>query len=174
VAASRTPVAGVAEAGVPDFAHIYLIVMENHEYGSIVGNGDAPYLNGLIHDSGLATNFHAVGHPSEPNYLALFAGSTFGIGDDGVHDLPDPNLADQLEAHGRTWAVYAQDLPGRCSTVAAARGGVDLIGQLHRHLGNVALRSDHRPLGLRSGRGELRADRAEHDQRHARRDRGPG
>jgi len=113
---------------VPRFGHIYLVVMENKEYGSIVGSSHAPYLNSLIRRYGLATNFHAVSHPSEPNYLALFAGSTFGIHDDGVHNLSARNLADQLEAHGRTWRVYAQDLPARCSTVATALGGVDLIG----------------------------------------------
>jgi hypothetical protein len=117
-----------AAAAVPSFRHIYLIVMENHEYGSIVGNPHAPYLNSLIHRYGLATNYHAVSHPSEPNYLALFAGSTFGIRDDGIHNLTSRDLADQLAAHGRTWHVYAQDVPSRCFMSAAARGGVDLLG----------------------------------------------
>ena len=102
--------------------------MENHEYGSIVGSSHAPYINSLIRRYGLATNDHAITHPSEPNYLALFAGSTFGIRDDGVHNLGARNLADQLAAHGRTWHVYAQDLPSRCFLGTAARGGVDLAG----------------------------------------------
>jgi phosphatidylinositol-3-phosphatase len=118
-----------AAAAVPPFQHIYLIVLENHEYGSIVGSSSAPYLNSLIRRYGLATNFHAVTHPSLPNYLALFGGSTFGIRDDRVHNITARNLADQLEAHGRSWRVYAQDLPSRCSTVAAAYGGVDLVGR---------------------------------------------
>jgi len=113
---------------VPAFTHIYLIVMENHEYGSIVGSSHAPYLNSLIRRYGLATNYHAVSHPSEPNYLALFAGSTFGIRDDGTHNLTARNLADQLAAQGRTWHVYAQDEPNGCFTGGSARGGVDLVG----------------------------------------------
>lgn len=117
-----------AATSVPHFRHIYLIVMENREYGAIVGSRQAPYINALIRRYGLATNYRAVTHPSEPNYLALWAGSTFGIHDDGVHDLRATTLADQLEAHGRTWRVYAQDYPGRCSTAAVARGGVDLVG----------------------------------------------
>jgi hypothetical protein len=117
-----------AAAALPSFSHIYMIVMENHEYGSIVGSSRAPFLNGLIRRYGLATNYHAVSHPSEPNYLALFAGSTFGIRDDGIHNLVGRDLADQLAAHGRTWHVYAQDLPSRCFTGASARGGVDLVG----------------------------------------------
>jgi acid phosphatase len=114
---------------VPAFRHIYLIVMENHEYGSIVGSSRAPYLNSLIRRYGLATNYHAVTHPSEPNYLALFAGSTFSIRDDGIHTIAARNLADQLEAHSRTWHVYAQDLPARCSRASAAYGGIDLVGR---------------------------------------------
>jgi acid phosphatase len=127
-AVAGAPVAAAAAAAVPSFRHIYLIVMENHEYGSIVGSSRAPFLNSLIRRYGLATNYHAVTHPSEPNYFALFAGSTFSIHDDGVHTIAARNLADQLEAHGRTWHVYAQDLPARCSRVSAAYGGVDLVG----------------------------------------------
>lgn len=117
-----------AAAALPSFSHIYVIVMENHEYGSIVGNSQAPYVNSLIRRYGLATNYHAVSHPSEPNYLALFAGSTFGIRDDAIHNLTGRNLADQLAEHGRTWHVYAQDLPSPCYAGAAAHGSVDLLG----------------------------------------------
>src|SRR5207249_5669508 len=115
-------------AAVPSFSHIYVIVMENHEYGSIVGNARAPYVNWLIRHYGLATNYHAVTHPSLPNYLALFAGSTFGIRDDRIHNLSARNLADQLAAHGKTWRVYAQDLPRRCYVGSSASAGVDLVG----------------------------------------------
>jgi hypothetical protein len=76
----------------------------------------------------LATNYHAVAHPSEPNYLALFAGSTFGVHDDGVYNLGGRNLADQLAARGRSWHVYAQDLPSPCFPGATSHGGVDLVG----------------------------------------------
>jgi acid phosphatase len=120
--------AGSTALAVPDFSHIYVIVMENHEYGSIVGSAKAPYINALIRHNGLSTNYTAVAHPSEPNYLALWAGSTFGILDDGIHNLSARNLADQLAAHGKTWHVYAQDVPRTCSTVSAAYGGVDLVG----------------------------------------------
>lgn len=102
--------------------------MENHESDAIVGSPRAPFINSLIGRYGLATEYTAVAHPSEPNYLALFAGSTFGVHDDGAYDLVGTNLADQLEAHGRTWHVYAQDLPGQCSRATSADGPVDLVG----------------------------------------------
>jgi len=72
---------------VPAFTHIYVIVMENKEFGSVVGSTRAPYINFLIRHYGLATNYTAVAHPSEPNYLALWGGSTFGVSDDGVHNI---------------------------------------------------------------------------------------
>ncbi|MGH9418713.1 MAG: alkaline phosphatase family protein, partial [Thermoanaerobaculia bacterium] len=113
---------------VPAFEHVYLIVMENHEYGTIVGNTNAPYLNSLIATYGLAANYDAIGHPSEPNYVALFAGSTLGVTTDGRYDLTAPNVADQLEAAGKSWHVYEQDYPGQCLTGSSAKGGVDLVG----------------------------------------------
>lgn len=125
---SSSAVPAAASSGIPAFDHIYLIVMENHEFGAIVGNPDAPYINGLIRRYGLATRMTAVAHPSQPNYLALFAGSTFGIRDDGVHHLGGKNLVDQLEAHDRTWRVYAQNVPARCSQIFGAQGPVDLAG----------------------------------------------
>ncbi len=129
VAALAMPMAAEARTRpVPAFDHIYVIVLENHSYASIVGNPNAPYLNRLIDRHGLAKRYYGVAHPSQPNYLALFAGSTFGIRDDGVHDLSRTNLADQLASHGRSWHVYAQGLPSTCATVAKAWSGVDLVG----------------------------------------------
>jgi hypothetical protein len=124
------PVAGTANAAsrLPALDHVYLIVMENRAYGAIVGNPDASYINSLISDYGLATNYDAVSHPSQPNYLALFGGSTFGVRNDGIHNLARTNLADQLRRAGLSWHVYAQDYPGHCSTAGYVRGGTDLIG----------------------------------------------
>jgi hypothetical protein len=124
------PAAGAATAAgrLPAFDHVYLIVMENREYGSIVGSPNAPYINSLIGTYGLATNYDAVSHPSEPNYLALFGGSTFGVTNDGIYNLARSNLAKQLWSAGLSWHVYEQDYPGHCSRTSAARGGVDLVG----------------------------------------------
>jgi phosphatidylinositol-3-phosphatase len=124
------PAAGAATAAgrLPAFDHVYLIVMENREYGSIVGSPNAPYINSLIRAYGLATNYDAVSHPSEPNYLALFGGSTFGVTNDGIYNLARSNLAKQLWSAALSWHVYEQDYPGHCSRTSASRGGVDLVG----------------------------------------------
>jgi len=130
--ASPTLDALLASPAIPNFRHIYVIVMENREYGTIVGNPDAPYINGLIARYGLATNYRAVAHPSQPNYIALFSGSTQGVTDNGVHRLSRRNLVDQLAAHGISWRVFAQNVPLGCFTGATASGGPDGPGEYAR------------------------------------------
>jgi phosphatidylinositol-3-phosphatase len=100
---------------LPAFGHVFVIVMENREYGSVIGNPAAPYLNGLVKNYTLASNYFAVSHPSLPNYLALVAGSTFGITSDCTACFVNaPNLADQIEASGRSWKAYMEDMPAPC------------------------------------------------------------
>ena len=125
---SPTPTATANASGLPAFSHIYVIVMENKEYGDIVGSASAPYLNSLIAQYGVATNYTGVIHPSEPNYFALFSGSTQGATGDGVYNLPGKNLADQLEAKGKTWRVFAQNDPLNCFTGEIGVNGADGVG----------------------------------------------
>jgi hypothetical protein len=128
ISASETPALAAtqpADSGLPVFSHIDVIVMENKEYGDIVGSAHAPYLNSLIAQYGLATNYTGITHPSEPNYFALFSGSTQGATNDGVYNLDGENLADQLEAKGKTWKVFAENAPTNCFTDILALGGED-------------------------------------------------
>jgi hypothetical protein len=111
--------------GLPAFGHIYLIVLENKEYGRIVGNPGAPYLNRLIARYGSLTRMHGETHPSEPNYFALFSGSMQGATGDGTYNLSGKNLVDQLAAHGKSWRVFAQNVPLGCYTGYSASGGPD-------------------------------------------------
>jgi acid phosphatase len=100
---------------VPSFSHVFVIVMENHEYNSVIGNPAAPYTNGLVANYGLATNYFAASHPSLPNYLALTAGSTFGIASDCTTCFVSAtNIADQVEGSGRSWKAYMEDMPVPC------------------------------------------------------------
>src|SRR3989475_8912185 len=116
-AASPAPV----RATVPAFSHIFEIVMENHEYSSVIGRPDAPYVNNLVATYGLATNYFAASHPSLPNYLALTAGSTFGIASDCTTCFVNAtNIADQVESSGRSWKAYMEDMPTPCYMGASA------------------------------------------------------
>ena len=104
---------GVPSATVPRPAHTVVVVMENHSYAEIIGNPAAPFINQLASRGALFTRSYAVTHPSEPNYLALFSGSTQGVADDSCpHSFAAPNLAASLIAAGSSFAGYAEDLPG--------------------------------------------------------------
>ena len=108
--ATRTP--GGAPEPLPHLDHVVVVMEENHSYGEIVGAADAPYLNSLAARGAVFTNAHGVTHPSQPNYLALFAGSTFGLAsDDCPQQLSGPTLASALLARGLTFSGYSEDLP---------------------------------------------------------------
>src|SRR5207249_2748920 len=105
----------IGSGTLPNFSHVFLIVMENEESTGIMGNSLAVYINALAGGHGLATEYFAVSHPSLPNYLALTAGSTFGIASDctGCY-VNATNIADQVESSGRSWKAYMEDMPTSC------------------------------------------------------------
>jgi hypothetical protein len=98
-------------------SHIAVIVMENEEYGGIVGSSSAPYINSLARRYALARSAYAIAHPSLPNYLALTGGSTFGISSDCTDcSVPGSGVAGQLAARHVSWRAYMEDLPHPCFT----------------------------------------------------------
>jgi hypothetical protein len=124
---------------VPSFDHVFFVFMENENYSAgelpanigdyIVNNPKAPYLNGVMAYSGsLLSEMYATTHPSDPNYLAITGGSTFGwtrnltIGQDTV---AAPHLGDELDAAGLSWKGYAEGAAGNCdmSSHDTAAGG---------------------------------------------------
>ena len=101
--------------GAADVSRVVVIVMENREYGRIVGSDKAPFLNRLIRDGGLATRFYGTQHPSLPNYIALTGGSTFQIQSDCKYcHIKATNIVDQLEGAGISWKAYIEDMPTFC------------------------------------------------------------
>jgi phosphatidylinositol-3-phosphatase len=118
---SLPPPPAPALAEVPTFSHVFVIVMENHEYNGVIGSPAAPFVNSLAASYGLATNYYGASHPSLPNYLALTGGSTFGIASDCTTCyVGGINIADQLEASGRSWKAYLEDMPTPCYLGASA------------------------------------------------------
>lgn len=107
--------APAATATIPAFSHIFIIVLENKESSTIIGNAEAPYFNQLAQTYGLATQSHGQRHPSLPNYLALTSGSTHGITSDCTTCFIDaPTIVDQLEAAGHPWKAYIESMPSPC------------------------------------------------------------
>lgn len=80
----------MAQPPPPPPAHVVIVVEENHAYDDVMGSKSAPYINSLANSGTLMTRSFAVTHPSEPNYLALFAGDTLGLASDACPSAPAP------------------------------------------------------------------------------------
>ena len=91
--------------------HVFVIVMENNSAAEALAE---PYTSTLAREFALLTNYHAVSHPSAPNYLALTSGSTWDRQDDGYVALPPDDIGHQLTLAGRSWRAYMEDLPEDC------------------------------------------------------------
>ncbi len=99
-------------AEVPRPSHVVIVMEENHGFANIIGSPQAPYINSLAAQGALFTDSSAVAHPSTPNYLALFSGSTHGITDDHCpRTFAGDNLGSQLAAAGQSFTGYAEGLP---------------------------------------------------------------
>ena len=110
--------AGARAAGAPPAPHlprpdhVVVVFEENRAYTHIIGNMAAPYINTLANRGALFSRSFGVAHPSQPNYLAFFSGSTQNITDNGCpYRFNGPNLASLLFAAGFTFATYSEDLP---------------------------------------------------------------
>lgn len=140
-AAPRPPAS--LDAQMPRYEHIFVIVEENKNYDQVMGQSAAPTLSSLAQEYGNATRFYSETHPSQPNYVAMVGGYTYGIRDDDAwfctphmrnpscpnsnkpgyvdHTIDAPNLATQLEGAHLTWKDYLESLPAPGSLVAATR-----------------------------------------------------
>jgi Phosphoesterase family len=93
--------------------HIVVVIFENKHRSSVIGSGQAPYLNKLAARGASMTHSYGVTHPSQPNYLALFSGSTHGVTTNACpqHFRKADNLGHQLRKSGRSFVGYAESLP---------------------------------------------------------------
>jgi len=98
-------------ASMPRFGHVFVVVEENHSYGSVIGSAAMPYLNRLAQRYGLATNYYANTHPSIGNYFMLTTGQTITNDDSFTGTVSADNLVRQMVAAGKTWKAYAESLP---------------------------------------------------------------
>jgi len=91
------------------------ILMENKDYSSIYPSG-APYEDQIANACGLATNYHAVAHPSLPNYIALTSGSTQGITDDNGPSSHPLNVDSIYRQAYPSSKGYAEGMSSNCAT----------------------------------------------------------
>jgi hypothetical protein len=130
-------------SGVPRFDHVFVIVMENTSYETLVAAANTPYIHSLLDGAAAASDYHGVEHPSLPNYIAMESGDiddtgaldcdcqptgdacgnlncnflSSGCGCPQAHD----QLVDQLEAANISWRGYAEDMGTPCNVVAAGK-----------------------------------------------------
>jgi hypothetical protein len=91
---------------------VQLVIFENEGYGEIVGSPSAPYITSLANQWANMTQSFAITHPSQPNYLALFSGSTQGVtGDECPVNFSDTSLGGQLLEKGLTFTGYSESMP---------------------------------------------------------------
>lgn len=116
--AGCTPAAPAARQGgtIPpavasEVRHVVIVILENEDETRSV---QQPFLAQLASRGALLRNYHAVAHPSQPNYIALISGSTHSVRSDRAVTIDAPHLGDLLEARHFEWKVYAEDYPGDC------------------------------------------------------------
>ncbi len=109
--------APVVSAG-KHFDRVLIIVLENQNYGSAMKD---PFLAQLAEKGANFTNFHALIHPSYPNYLAMVGGSMFGIRSNDQITLPD-DKSHQTIADFLDWKNYAEDYPSEPQPFLGDRG----------------------------------------------------
>jgi hypothetical protein len=114
---SAAPVTGSSLPANESPTKIMTVVLENTNYEDALRQ---PFLASLARRGALLTHLTAEAHPSQPNYIALISGSTFGVISDGNVSLDQRHIGDLLEAKGLQWKVYAEGYPGNCFLGASA------------------------------------------------------
>jgi hypothetical protein len=116
---------GVASPTGP-FNHVFIVVESGRDYSNVVGAVDMPYFTGLINQYGLATTYYADAHPGISDYFMLTTGQTVTT-DNNLPNTNVDNIVRELVATGKTWKVYAEDLP----SVGYMGGDVNLYLKHH-------------------------------------------
>jgi hypothetical protein len=133
---AAVPAAAARAAALTGVGHIFVIVLENQGYDSTFGRPSAaPYLaDTLVHAGKLLRQYYGIAHNSLPNYLAMIGGVSptlatqadcplyknflmLGTSRDGqpvgqgcIYPARVPTVANQLEASGRSWKGYMEDM----------------------------------------------------------------
>jgi acid phosphatase len=88
-----------------------MVLEENHSYSEVIGNSAMPYLNSLVSQYGLATEYFANTHPSIGNYFMLTTGQLVTNDDGFTGTVGVDNIARDLITAGKTWKSYAESIP---------------------------------------------------------------
>ncbi len=103
------PTLGFAQ--VPHSHHIYVVAEENRSFERVIGSSSMPYLNQLVSEGALATQYYSNQHSSLPNYFWLTAGQPLTANNSTTAVFNVDNIERKLIAGGFTFKSYAQSLP---------------------------------------------------------------
>ena len=101
----------VSYAQSPQFKKVIYLVFENASYRSVIVD---PNFAALTKYGALFTHFNAETHPSQPNYIAMIAGSPLQVIGDSSVTLSANHLGTLLNNKELTWKAYAEDYPSNC------------------------------------------------------------
>src|SRR4029077_12488948 len=110
--AAVTLICGCTRTALPPIVEakrVFVLVMENHSYEEAV---QGAYTAERARQAAVATNYHAITHPSVPNYLAITSGQTWGVNDDIYRALPPEDIGHQLTSAHIRWRAYMEGLGG--------------------------------------------------------------
>ncbi|KAI8910453.1 phosphoesterase family-domain-containing protein [Gorgonomyces haynaldii] len=111
LSAAALPAANVASSSIES---VFFVILENKNYDDVMKDN---YMGKVLPTKGqLLSQTYAPTHPSLPNYMAMIAGTTFNVFDDNNHDFDGKSIVDLLEAQGKTWKTYQEDIPKPCFT----------------------------------------------------------
>jgi PKD repeat protein len=118
-ATAATPLCGAMAGTAPHVTKVLWIAMENESYGTgakaIPGSPSASYIkSSLVSQCGSTSNYHAVTHPSYPNYLAMTSGSTQGVTGDTRTYVSAPSVFSQVDP---SWRSYEEFMPVNCDHI---------------------------------------------------------
>lgn len=120
LAFAAMPVAHAERLPRPE--RVVVVIEENRGYAQIMNMRNSnSYIHALARRGMLFTQSYGVGHPSQPNYLALFSGSTQGMDNNACpNNFTSGNLASRLLDAGLSFASFSESLPATGDLSCAA------------------------------------------------------
>jgi phosphatidylinositol-3-phosphatase len=112
---------------IPTADHVFLVVLENHSFSTVIGNPVMLYLNALAAAHSLAANYFANAHQSIADYFMLTTGQIESSDNNFSGTVADDNVVRAISGAGKTWKAYIESLP------AAGYTGKDVYPYVKHH-----------------------------------------
>lgn len=111
LALAGAPAAHAERLPRPD--RVVVVIEENRGYSQVMHMRNSnSYIHALARRGMLFAQSYGITHPSQPNYLALFSGSTQGMTNNACpNSFASDNLASRLLDAGLSFASFSESLP---------------------------------------------------------------